>query len=354
MKKPQIIKLGDDLQINLDPKLVVIAVVVVVIGAWFALGGPVYTVAPEEEGVIQTFGKYTKTTSSGLHIKFPWPVQTVEKPNIAEVNRLEFGYRSETRRGATSFEDFTTNEYLLEEAEMLTGDENVVNCSMTVRYQIGDSRKYLFNFRGPAEVREALRDIGEAALRQAVGDRPIDYALTTGKFEIQLEVQSRMETLIDLYGMGLRITNVMLKDVRPPRQVEAAFKDVATAREEREKFKNEALGYQNEQVPRAEGEARSMILGAEGYRDAQITEAQGQADRFLALAGEFEASPEVARARLYLEAMTELLPKLKITVIDEAASLLNIKTLGANAGLLAQPPSQPVLTRQRANAGQRR
>jgi membrane protease subunit HflK len=291
------------------------------------MGGPVYTVDPAEEGVILTFGRYTKTTQPGLHFKWPWPVQTVEKPRVAEVKRLEFGYVTGPDGRARTFTDRgETN--LLHEAQMLTGDENVVNVSMAVQYRIKDSRAYLFNYRSEGELAAALKDIGEAALRQAVGDRPIDHVLTTKKSIIQTEIHEKMSELADLYQCGVSIETVQLQDVRPPDEVAKAFQDVASAREKREQITNEALGYQQKNLPRAEGQAQQAVLEAEGYRDARIAEARGQVARFTALITEFEAAPEVTRTRMYLETMSELLGKVKLTVIDENAGVMNLKAIG--------------------------
>lgn len=335
-KEPEVIHIGDQIPIHINPRLILIAALVLALAAWMVAGGPIYTVAPDEEGVVLTFGKYAKKTSPGLHFKFPWPVQTVETPKVTEVKRLEFGFRTVTQGGTTGYRDFTDNRSLLHEAQMLTGDENVVNISMAVQYQISDSLKYLFNFSSPEAVELALRDIGEAALRQAVGDRPIDHGLTTKKDQIQIEIRQKMTELVSLYELGVTITAVQLQDVKPPGEVAAAFQEVASAREERERIINVSRGYERETIPTAEGEAQRMILEAEAYKEARVAEAHGEVARFVALMREYNASPEVTRIRLYLEAMEELLPKLRITVIDESASLVNLKSL--TGAPIPEPP----------------
>lgn len=332
VKKPDFVGNREDFPININPKAVAGVIVAIVLAFWIVRGGPAYTVSPAEEGVVLTFGKYARTTQPGLHFKYPWPIQTVELPNIAEWKRIEFGFRTTTRNGEKLFRDFTDNvPQFLHEAQMLTGDENIVNCSMVVQYRVQDSRKYLFNFRTEEEVAQALKDIGEAAIRQAVGDRPIDHVLTIKKSEIQIDVQRKMQELADMYGAGVTIGAVQLQNVLPPREVASAFQEVASAREKREQIKNEALGYQQEQIPQAEGEAQRMILDAEGYKAARIADASGEVARFLAIMKEFELAPEVTRSRMYLEAMSELLPKMRITIIDEAAGLINVKSLGGAA-----------------------
>jgi len=262
-RRPDIIDVGgggDGPQINLNfnPRWLVAAALVVIVAVWFGTGGPVYTVGPEEEGVVLTFGSFSTTTQPGLHFKMPWPVQTVERVKVDQVRRLEFGFRSRSRGAQTDYVYFTDDRGLLEEARMLTGDENIVNASMAVQYRVFNSADFLFNFR-EGDVEMALKDIGEAALRQSVGDHPIDDVLTARKAEIQLEVKDKMQELADLYGSGVRITEVQLQEVKPPEEVADAFQDVATAREEREKFINEAEAYREERLPQAEGEARRIV-----------------------------------------------------------------------------------------------
>lgn len=322
---------------NIRPQFVVAPLVLIVLIIWLVLGGPAYTVSSSEEGLVLTFGKYTKTTEPGLHFKLPWPIQTVELADIGEVKRLELGFRSQQYGGEPTYTSFDTDRSLLQEAQMLTGDENVVNCSMAVQYRIRNSRDYLFNFE-EGDVARMLQAIAEAALRQAVGDHPINDVLTTGKVQISLEIKQKMQELADLTGAGVTIHDVYLQDVQPPEQVADAFKDVASAREEREKIINEAHAYQSEQIPKAEGEAARVLQEAEGYKEARVAEAEGSVARFVAIADQYQLAPEITRARLYLETMSNLLPKMQITVVDDQAGIVNLKTMGRN-GLVLMPPT---------------
>ncbi|MCC6697003.1 MAG: FtsH protease activity modulator HflK [Candidatus Hydrogenedentes bacterium] len=321
------------------PKLplrgILLPILAVILIVWVVFGGPSYTVAPGEEALVLTFGKYTRTTEPGFHLKMPWPIQTVEKADIGEVKRIEIGFRSDPSSGENVYTTFTVDRSLLSEAQMITGDENVVDCSMTVQYRITDSRAYLFNFeRG--DVANMLQAIAEAALRQAVGDHPINDVLTTGKYQIMGEVKAKMQELADLTGAGVTITDVYLQDVQPPAQVADAFRDVASAREEREKIINEARAYQSEQIPKAEGEAQRNLQQAEGYKEARIAEAQGSVARFQAIAKQYALAPEITRSRLYLETMSELLPKVNLTIVDDQAGIVNLRTMGEN-GLVLLP-----------------
>jgi membrane protease subunit HflK len=323
-------KFRRDININLTPSKVIIPLLLVVVLVWFIFGGPVYMVGPDEEGIIQTFGRYTSSTPPGLHFKLPWPIQTVKLPKVTEVKRIEIGFRTLAQgpSGAV-YVDANNDPRMLKEAQMLTGDENVVNNSMIVQYQILDPVAYLFNVPNPAGT---LHDLAEAAERQVVGNRPIDDTLTVGKTEIQLEIAEKIQLLADLYGVGVRITAVQLQDVQPPREVADAFKDVATAKEDRNRIINTARGYQNEQIPKARGMAAMLLREAEAYERERIAMAEGDASRFLALAKEYEKAPSITRERLYLETMKSVLPRFRKVIVDEKASIVNLNQLTSPGG----------------------
>jgi len=291
---------------------------------WFIFGGPIYIVGPDEEGVIQTFGKYTSSNPPGLHFKFPWPIQVVKLPKVTEVKRLELGFETVSQGTPAVYRDADNDPQMLKEAQMLTGDENVVNNSMIVQYKIRDSIAYLFNIEDPEGT---LHDLAEAAERQVVGNRPIDDTLTGGKMEIQLEIAEKMQAMADLYGVGVQIIAVQLQAVQPPREVADAFKDVAAAKEDRSRIINISRGYQNEEIPKARGNAAKLLREAEGYERERVAKAEGDASRFLALAQEYKKAPSITKERLYLETMKSVLPRFRKVIVDEHANIVNLNQL---------------------------
>lgn len=341
-KKPQMVPSAGSRQFSVPSGPILIGLIVLILAIWLVRGGPAYRVEPDEEGVVLRFGKYVRSTQPGLHFKAPWPIETVERPNVTVARRIEFGFRSEGAGDSPKYISFMDDfEHLIKEAQMLTGDENVVNCSMAIQYKVSDARDFLFNYKDEKAVEDTLRDIGEASLRQAVGDHPIDDVLTTGKDEVQIEVREKVQELADLYEMGISITALQLQDVQPPEQVKKAFTDVASAREERAQTINEAKAYQSRQLPLAEGQAEALKLEAEAYKEARIAQANGAVSRFKAIATQYADAPELTRTQLYLDAMEALLPSLRITVIDEKAGLVNLKALSGGGGLPLEPRQQP-------------
>ncbi len=286
---------------------------------WLLTG--IYVVGPDEVGVVQTFGKYSRASQSGLNYHFPYPIETVKTPKVTEVKRIEIGFRSVGK-----------NQYQTVEREslMLTGDENIVDAEMIVQYKIKDPEAYLFNFIKPELT---VREASEASLRTVVGRHNIDEALTSGKFMIQEETKELVQSILDKYKTGILVVAVQLQDVSPPQQVIAAFKDVASAKEDKNKMINQAEGYRNDIIPKARGEAQSMIREAEGYKKARIARAEGDVAKFSAVLKEYRKAKGVTETRMYLETMEEILPKIEKIIIPDAKSgnlinLLNLKPQG--------------------------
>ena len=286
---------------------------------WLLTG--IYVVGPDEVGVVQTFGKYSRAAQSGLNYHFPYPIETVKTPKVTEVKRIEIGFRSVGK-----------NQYQTVEREslMLTGDENIVDAEMIVQYKIKDPEAYLFNFIKPELT---VREASEASLRTVVGRHNIDEALTSGKFMIQEETKELVQSILDKYNTGIIVVAVQLQDVSPPQQVIAAFKDVASAKEDKNKMVNQAEGYRNDIIPKARGEAQAMIREAEGYRNARIARAEGDVAKFSAVLKEYRKAKGVTETRMYLETIEEILPNKEKIIVPDAKSgnlinLLNLKPQG--------------------------
>jgi len=312
-----------DSEISVPEKLLTLGILPIFgIALIFWLFTGVYTVGPDEVGVVQRFGKYDRTVHSGLNYHMPFPIETVKTPKVTEVKRIEVGFRTVGK-----------NQYRTVEREslMLTGDENIVDAELIVQYKIKEPINYLFNFIGPELT---MREASEASLRTVVGRHNIDEALTSGKLMIQEETKDLLQSILDKYKTGVQVVAVQLQDVSPPKQVIDAFKDVASAKEDKNRMINEAEGYRNDIIPKARGEAQAMIREAEGFREARIARAEGDVAKFKAILKEYSKAKDVTRERLYLEAMEEILPGIEKYIVPngEDGNLLNLLNLGGTKG----------------------
>lgn len=287
------------------------AAVIVVVMAVLWLASGVYIVKPAEVGVVKRFGAMNRTVGPGPHWHAPYPFEVVMKPNIAQVRRIEIGFRT--------IDPGPPARYRMapKESHMLTGDENIVNVQFIVQYKVKDASDFLFQVY---EVEEAVKFAAEAAMREIVGKNRIDEALTTGKQKIKEGTKDLMQAILDHYHTGVSIEQVELQDVQPPEAVIAAFKDVASAREDKSRTVNEAEGYHNDLIPKAKGEAAKMLNGAMAYREEKINHATGDADRFVRRLDEYRKAKNVTRRRLYLETMQEILPGIDKVIIDPDVS----------------------------------
>ncbi len=288
-------------------KWIIPAVVVV----WLLSG--IYIVRPGEQGVVRRFGKAVRVTQPGPHYHFPQPIEVVDKVKAEKVRRIEIGFRT-IHPGPPARYRFIPQESL-----MLTGDEQIVDAQIIVQYKVKEPEKFLFNVKDLERPQGALMDAAEVALRQVVGQRPIDDVLITEKLQIEIDIRELLQKIIDKYDSGVRITAVKLQTVRPPEEVKKAFSDVVSAKEDKERLIKEAEGYNKDVLPKARGEARSRVLAAEAYKAERIERARGDADKFLVVLKEYEKAKDVTRKRLYLETMEQILPGIRKFVIDPRA-----------------------------------
>ena len=312
-----------DSEISVPDKLLsmgVLPTIGIAIVIWLLLG--LYSVGPDEVGVVQRFGKYNRVVGSGLNYHIPYPIETVKTPKVTEVKRIEIGFRTVGKNQYRTIE---------QESLMLTGDENIVDAELIVQYKIKDPIDYLFNFIGPELT---LREASEASLRTVIGRHNIDEALTSGKLMIQEETKELLQIILDKYETGVIVVAVQLQDVSPPKQVIDAFKDVASAKEDKNRMINEAEGYRNDVIPKARGQAQAMIRESEGFRESRIKRAEGDVAKFKAIVKEYTKAKEVTKERLYLEAMEEILPGIDKYIVPngEGGNLLNLLNLTGTKG----------------------
>ena len=303
---------GEEVEIPTSVNLKNISLVIVGIFVLVLVISSLYSVGPDEQGVIQRFGKYVRTTNPGLHTKLPFGIETAKKVKVKYIFKEEFGFRT-IKAGVRTV--YSTNKYL-GESLMLTGDLNLAVVEWIVQYKIKSARDYLFNVRNATQT---LRDISESVMRKVVGDRSVSEVLTTGRMEVAQQVQQDLQKILDSYKSGIKIVTVKLQDVNPPDVVKPAFNDVNEAKQEKEKMINQAWEAYNKKIPLAKGEAKKMIQDAEGYALNRINRAKGDAANFLAVWRAYNSAKDVTRRRLYLETLDEILPKVKRKyILDES------------------------------------
>jgi membrane protease subunit HflK len=295
---------------------ILIAVAVII---WLLSG--IYIVAPDQVGVVKRWGAFSRATGPGPHYHWPYPIESVLKPQVTKVRRIEIGFRTVNPGPPAQYRP------VADEALMLTGDENIIDIWFIVQYRIDDAPNYLFQVE---DTQKTIRDAAEAAMREVIGENKIDTALTEGKFGIQQDTQETLQTILNKYKIGFKVVAVQLQEVHPPQQVRAAFKDVASAREDRNKYINQAQGYANDILPKARGRAAELINQAQAYKAEQVNQAEGDSARFLSVLKEYNKAKDVTRKRLYLDTMQEVLGKSKKYIIDPENSgvlpLLNLES----------------------------
>ncbi|MEI6858171.1 FtsH protease activity modulator HflK [Psychrilyobacter sp.] len=287
------------------------------------MGTGIYQVGPDEEAVLLSFGKYSKTVGPGMHWYFPRPIGKRYVVKTTKVYRVEIGFETVEAGPPARYQNVP------EESLMFTGDENMIDVDFSVQYKISNLKDYVFNVKGQYET---IKSAAESALRQVVGSKGIEETLTVGKERIQEETREKLKKILDSYGIGIMIIGLQLQDVGPPEEVMQAFKEVANAREDRSRFINEANGYRNDIIPNARGQAFQMINRAEAYKEKRIKESQGDVAKFIKLSEKYSLGKEVTKTRMYLETMEKIMPGVEKIIIDPRLKGSIINLIGGGVG----------------------
>lgn len=276
----------------------------IVLLLWLMTG--IYTVQPDQQALILRFGKYDRTAGPGLHYRLPSPVEKLLKVRVTKINSIEIGYRSLGNNNVS---------YRTEESLMLTGDENIVDINFEIQWKIKDAYNYLFNVRD-LSIGGTAKSAAESVMREVIGKNKIALALAEGRNQIEQETKLLLQEVLDSYEAGIEIVRLQLLKVDPPKQVIDAFRDVQTAKLDKEKTINQAQAYRMGVIPQARGEAQKIIEEAIGYKEKVIAAAEGKADRFKKIYKEYAKAPDVTRKRLYIETMEEIFNGANITIVD--------------------------------------
>ena len=254
----------------------------------------VHVIDEAENGVVLRFGKYARTLEPGFNLTLPRPFETLTKVNINNVRVVE------------------------DRGHMLTEDENLVEFVYKVQYRINNAQYFLFLVRDPELT---LRQAAESALRESVGTNSLDAILEgNARTKVRIETQRVLQETLDLYQAGLQVTEFNLVDVNVPMQVREAYSDVIRAREDRERFTEEARVHANSVIPGARGTAARIEQEAAGYKASTIALAEGEASRFSQVLTEYRLAPEITRKRLYLETMESVLSRNRKVFLDVESS----------------------------------
>ncbi|MBI5029274.1 MAG: FtsH protease activity modulator HflK [Chloroflexi bacterium] len=278
--------------------------------ALYFLSG-VYIVNPGEEAVVRRFGQVTeRRVGEGIHYRLPFPIERVDLVNVSQVRREGIGLRPPEHEVAL---------HPAEETQVLTGDENIVSIKIIVQYKIKDPADYLL--RVDSDANPLIRSAVKSALISLGGRATVDDLLTTGRPDLQRVMLANAQKILDGYSSGLQLISINLQEVVPPTQVADAFRNVSSAREEKQATINDAQGYANSVIPKARGEAERLTREAQGYGSQVTSRAQGDAQRFKDVFKEYRQSTangatDVTRYRYYVETMEQVLAKVKKYIVD--------------------------------------
>ncbi len=265
----------------------VVILVLVLLAVFYIIQG-IGIVNEQERAVVLRFGEYKETRGPGFRWNPPF-LDKVFTENVTQVRT------------------WSTKE------QMLTKDLNIIDIKLSVQFSIDSAKDFVLNTKNPEQ---SLQQASYSALRHVVGSTVMHEVLTEGRSRIAVEVEERLQSYLTTYTTGINVQKVNIEDTNPPKEVQWAFDDVIKAREDEERYKNEAQAYANDAIPRARGRAQRMVEEASAYRDQVVARAEGEAHRFKALLTEYRKAPEVTRERLYLDMMQDVLSKSSKILVD--------------------------------------
>ena len=280
----------------------------VIIVTLFLLIQSIYITDDTENAVITTFGNPTVVQNAGPHFKIPL-IQKVEKVDMTS-REMAIGYTTED------------DQTIAEEAMMITKDFNFLEVYFHLQYEVSDPIKFLYNSEQPELI---LSNLAQSSIRDTVGSFGVDNVLTTSREEIQEKVKETLVKYLEKADIGIKINNVTIQDVEPPtEEIQNAFDSVETAKQNAEEEINKAKKYKEEQIPNAEAEADKVIQNANAEKTARINEANGQVARFNALYAQYKNAPEVTKLRMYYEVMEEVMPNVKVVILDSNGTVVSV------------------------------
>jgi len=258
----------------------------IILAVYFLSG--IYIVNDGERGVVLQFGSFNEITMPGPHW-IPRFIQSVEIVDVSKIRSVQ------------------------QKAVMLTEDENIVSISFAIQYDIKDASDFIFNLREPDIT---VSQAGESAIREVMGQNTMDFIITEGRTKVAEDTKGLLQNVLDTYGAGVNVQSLNILEAQPPEQVQDAFSDAIKAREDEQRYINEAEAYRNEIIPLARGQAKQMLEQAIAYKVKLINAAEGEASRFTQLYSEYKKAPAVTKERLYLEAVESVLSKSSKVMID--------------------------------------
>lgn len=278
----------------------------ILIALFLWLGSGVFRVSPGENAVVQVFGALSHVQqNAGLGYHLPWPIGSVRMLNVTLDRRITIGFQGD---------GVGTKSDIPEESMMLTADANIVDIDVVVLWNISEAEKYVFNIRNQENT---IKRVAESTIREVVGQTAIQPIITDGRDDVSARIQSKMQAVLDSYGSGVAIRQVLIQEATVHPAVIEAYSDVAAAKQDAERFQNEATIYRNDIIPRARGEAIKLIQDAEAYKQDVMSRAEGDAKRFISTYEAYKTGREVTRDRLYIETMEQIFGNANTTIIDQ-------------------------------------
>lgn len=273
-------------------RLPIIVTIIIIILIYLSTG--LYTLESGQEALTLRFGKFvSKQTDPGINYHLPYPFESIRRVHVQKVQKVLLQDKT-----GTGFES-------------LTGDENLIMVKAVVSYDVKNTEKYIFKSTKPQDI---IKLASTTCLNNEIAKRNVDEVMTTGKSFLRLVLKEKMQNMLDLFDVGVRIISVELTDITPPQSITESFKAVSNARERKQRIIKEAEGYLNTIVPKARGQASSIISEAQAYSKETLNLANARVETFNALSKEYIKNPSITAKICYLETIQKIYKDCGVTI----------------------------------------
>lgn len=278
-----------------------IIAIILSIAAFVWLASGFYIVQEGQQAAVMRFGKFVRVARAGPNYHIPYPIENIIKVSVDRIQREEIGFRSAT--GIRTSGKNNLDRGIAEESLMLTGDENIADINFFVQWRVSNIADYLFNVEN---AQETVKSSAESAMREVIGNSTITEAQTEGRAKVEQDTKLLLQKILNSYKAGITVENLHLLKVDPPAEVIDAFRDVQTARADKERLINQAEAYRNDILPKARGEAAKILQEAEGHKKNIISLAKGEAEKFKEIYAEYAKAKDITKKRMYIETMEKI------------------------------------------------
>lgn len=269
----------------------------------------IFTINYDEQGIVTRCGKFYKKVLPGLNYKMPFPIDKIEKISVTRIKKDIIG------RNLRIIKNIDNDLNFSKESQMLTRDENIIDMHFYVHWKVINPEDYIFNIKHTNKD-DIVKNVAESIMRQIVGIVNISEALSERRYILEYTLRRGLQKILKYYKTGIEIVNVGILYSYVAPEVRDSYRDVQSAKADKEKYINQAHAYKNQIIPKAKGNARSILERALAYNNSVVANAIGDTNKFYEIYKSYLQFKDITRMKMYLETLEDFYKNVNKIIID--------------------------------------